>query len=50
MDKQELMRLAEEFGLPCIERENSITVIGLVQLIEFKKEFDYVKLEEIIHD
>lgn len=33
----QLIELAEEFGLPCIERENSITVIGLVQLINFTK-------------
>lgn len=38
VDKDELIQLAQEFGLPCIERENSITVIGLVQFLEFNIE------------
>lgn len=33
----DLVRLSEELGLPYVINENSITVIGLVQLIIFKK-------------
>lgn len=48
MDVKEMVQLAEEFGLPCIERENSISVIGLELIMEFKLELNHVKLEETL--
>lgn len=36
VDKKELEELAEEFGIPLIEREGLFTLIGLKQFIEFK--------------
>ena len=39
MDKESLLKLAEEFGLPTIERE-TITVVGVEQLLIFKQEED----------
>ncbi len=35
VDKQTLIQLAEEFGLPCIERETTLTIVGEQQLIIF---------------
>ncbi len=37
MDKEVLIRLAEDFGLPCIEREDTITIMGEKQLLIFNK-------------
>lgn len=51
MDVNELIQLAEEFGLPCIEREGSVTIIGLTQFLEFGiTELNIVNLEEILYD
>ena len=32
-----LIELAEEFGLPLVEQENTVTLIGWVRMIQFKK-------------
>lgn len=45
MDKEQLIQLAYEYGLPCIERDKTIFVIGLVEVLEFNQ-FDLLKLEE----
>ncbi len=37
MDKEVLIKLAEEFGLPCVEREDTITIIGVKQWLVFDK-------------
>ena len=51
VDVNELIQLAEEFGLPCIEREGSVTIIGLTQFLEFGiTELNIVNLEEILYD
>lgn len=38
VDVKVLQSLAHEFGLPCIVREDEITIIGEVQLIVFKRQ------------
>jgi len=51
VDTTELIQLAEEFGLPCIEREGFVTVIGLIQFLEFREtELNFIKLEETLND
>jgi hypothetical protein len=35
---RELKQLAEEFGLPCVIREDEITIIGWVQILVFNIE------------
>lgn len=45
MDVKTLIQLAEEFGLPCIERDGCISIVGLEQIIEF----NFLNLEEL-HD
>jgi hypothetical protein len=51
MDVNELIQLAEEFGLPCIERDGYVSVVGLEQIVEFVYDkFNYINLEEILHD
>jgi hypothetical protein len=46
VDVIELIQLAEEFGLPCIERDGHVFIVGLEQIIEFDK----INLEDILHD
>ena len=47
VDKETLIKLAEEFGLPTIERD-SITVVGIEKLLIFKQAEDTQwKLTEI---
>lgn len=48
MDVKELIQLAEEIGLPCIERKDSVSVIGLDLIVEFKRELNFIILEEIL--
>jgi hypothetical protein len=36
LTKTTLIELAEEFGLPWIDRSNTVTVIGTEQLLVFK--------------
>lgn len=50
MDVKELIQLAEEFGLPCIERSGYVSVVGLEQIIEFTKELNFINLEDILND
>ena len=50
MDTIELIQLAEDFGLPCIERDGFIFVIGLEQIVEFRSEFNIINLEETLND
>lgn len=38
IDVKELIELAEEFSLPCIEREYEITVCGESTFLIFKRE------------
>lgn len=38
---QYLMELAEELGLPCIENNNSLTVVGEKQLLIFNKQEEH---------
>ncbi len=33
---RELKQLAEDFGLPCVIREDEITIIGWAQILVFK--------------
>jgi hypothetical protein len=42
----ELIQLAEEFGLPCIERDGYVYVIGLNQILEFH----LINLEDTLND
>jgi hypothetical protein len=35
MDITTLVELAREYGLPCVEREGSVTVVGEKQLLIF---------------
>lgn len=35
MDKEQLKELAEEFGLPLIERCDTITIVGIEKLLIF---------------
>jgi hypothetical protein len=42
----ELIQLAEEFGLPCIERDGYVYVIGLDQILEFH----LINLEDTLND
>jgi hypothetical protein len=37
MEISKLLELAEEFGLPCVEREGEITIIGEKQFLVFNK-------------
>lgn len=39
MNKTELLQLAEELGLPCVEREGEVTIIGETHLLIFSKDF-----------
>jgi hypothetical protein len=39
VDRLELIKLAEEFGLPCVEREQEITIIGYEHLLIFSNDF-----------
>ena len=32
----DIIKLANEFGLPCIERKDSVTVVGFEKLVIFK--------------
>jgi hypothetical protein len=50
MDVNELIQLAEEFGLPCIERDGHVSIVGLEQIIECYFEFGFINLEEILYD
>lgn len=46
MDAKELIQLAGEYGLPCIERDHVIFVVGLEHIIEFKTQHDFINLDE----
>lgn len=35
---KQLMRLAGDFGLPCIVREKEVTIVGTEKLIIFKRQ------------
>jgi hypothetical protein len=48
VDTKELIQLAENFGLPCIERDGFVFIIGLDEILEFKTELNFIKLEEIL--
>lgn len=47
MDIITLIELAREYGLPCVEREGSITVVGEKQLLIFNVEETQCQLIEI---
>lgn len=50
VDVKTLIQLAEEFGLPCIERDGCISIAGLEQILEFHfNGFHFINLEEL-HD
>lgn len=38
VDVKVLQNLAQEFGLPCIVREDEVTIVGEAQLIVFKRQ------------
>lgn len=47
VETNDLIKLAAEFGLACVENEDSVTVIGLDHLLIFKLEENKCQLTEI---
>lgn len=47
MNVAEFIKIAEQLGLPCIQRHGFLSVVGLDQVIVFKVEGNFIILEEI---